>query len=96
MDNHRGRRRARRPGRRGWHPWGVDPLAALVVPLWHAFDRGNPGGGGGGPMGRGCLFGRWGLPDDETARNRPPAPGAAALGLLMVAVVVLLWWFTAR
>lgn len=76
-----------------------DAVWLLGTVGWHAFERGRPGGGGGegsGPVGRGCLLGRWGWPDDEEARNRPPAPGAAALGLIVVAVCLLLWWFLAR
>lgn len=73
-----------------------DAVWALGTRGWHAFDRGGPGGGGGGPVGRGCLLGRWGWFDDEANRNRPPAPGVAALGLVVVAVCVLLWWFLAR
>ena len=77
-----------------------DALWLLGRGTWLAFDRGHPGGGGGGgPAGRGCLLGRWGAwgwPDDEEVRGRPPAPGAAALGLAVVVVCVLLYWFIAR
>ena len=73
----------------------LDPFAPL------RFDRGGGRGGDGsdGPQPpRGCLFGgfRFWAFDDEKARERAPAEGVAALGLLLVAVCVIAWWFVAR
>lgn len=66
---------------------------------------GGPGGGSGrgesggpsGPLPRGCLFGGWRAShiDDDQARNRPPLPGVAALGLFIVVVALLILWFIA-
>jgi hypothetical protein len=49
-------------------------------------------------MPRGCLFGGWRAMhiDDDLARNRPPLPGVAALGLMVVVVALLALWFIAR
>lgn len=80
-----------------------DATGHLGPPAGHHFGDGSgPGrsGGGDGPAaGRpGCLFGGWrmGVFDDDVARNRPPVPSVAALGLLLVVVVVLVYWFIAR
>jgi hypothetical protein len=43
------------------------------------------------------LFGGWraGFLDDEKTRHRPPLPGVAALGLLIVVLALLALWFIA-
>lgn len=62
---------------------------------------GGPGwgesGGANGPLPRGCLFGGWRAShiDDDQARNRPPLPGVAALGLVIVVAALLVLWFIA-